>query len=154
MTTDFWLDCLTFYKFFQSPWTKIGDKFKKFKRMVLDVIFLYSTQSDSPLGTLFQLSIFVHQKCQYCGRMYKTVINFCFALSFYITLPLLICTWFLKNQVGRVFVYFKLDFYCLCRLKKLSLKSSSCTLIFHTWFFKNQVQINRGSVGLWSFNLK
>ena len=64
----------------------------KLKKMVLDVIFLYSTQSDCPLGTLFQLSIFVQQKCQYCGRMYKTVINSCFALSFYITLPLLICT--------------------------------------------------------------
>ena len=30
--------------------------------------------------------------------------------------PLLICTWFLKNQVWRTgfLVYFELDFYCLC----------------------------------------
>ena len=61
-----------------------------------------------------------------------------------LTIPLLICTWFLKNQFGiiklDVQVYFKLDFYCLFRLQK----SSSSKLIFTTWFFKNKVQINRG----------
>ena len=46
-----------------------------------------------------------------------------------------------KNQVWWTgfFVYFKLDFYCLCSLQK----SISSNLIFPTWIFKIQVQINR-----------
>jgi hypothetical protein len=56
--------------------------------------------------------------------------------------------WSVCNQVRWTgfLVYFKLDFYCLCSLQK----SSSSKLIFTTWFFKNQVQINRGTVG-WEF---
>ena len=39
--------------------------------------------------------------------------------------PLLICTWFLKNQAcqNRFSVYFELDFYCLCILQKSISKS-------------------------------
>ena len=57
-----------------------------------------------------------------------------------------------KNQVRQTgfLVYFELDFYCLCSLQKSSSKlifagqkSSLSNLIFTTWFFKNQVQINR-----------
>ena len=46
-----------------------------------------------------------------------------------------------KNQVRRTgfLVYFELDFYCLCSLQK-----SISKLSFPTWFFKIQVQINRG----------
>ena len=58
-----------------------------------------------------------------------------------------------KNQVRQTgfLVYFELDFYCLCSLQKSVSKlifagknSSSLKLIFTTWFFKNQVQINSG----------
>ena len=58
-----------------------------------------------------------------------------------------------KNQVRRTgfLVYFELDFYCLCSLQKSISKlifggqnSSLSNLIFTTWYFKNQVQINRG----------
>ena len=58
----------------------------------------------------------------------------------------------LKNQVGRTwfFICFKLDFYCLCSLQKSSSKWTK-NQVRPTWFFKNQVQINRGLVGflLW-----
>ena len=56
-----------------------------------------------------------------------------------------------KNQVRRIgfFVYFELDFYSLCSLQKsiwklifAGQKSSLSNLIFPTWFFKNQLQIN------------
>ena len=59
-----------------------------------------------------------------------------------------------KNKVGRTgfLVYFELDFYCLCSLQKsisklifAGRKSSLWNLIVPTWFFKIQVQINRGS---------
>ena len=47
----------------------------------------------------------------------------------YIFDSLLICTWFLKNQFGKIKfkelqfqVYFELDFYCLCSLQKSILK--------------------------------
>ena len=39
--------------------------------------------------------------------------------------PLLICNWFLKNQVRKIKfdkLYFQLDFYCLCSLQKSSSK--------------------------------
>ena len=58
-----------------------------------------------------------------------------------------------KNQVGRTgfLVYSQLDFYCLRSMQKSILKlifagqkSSLLNLIFTTWFFKNQVQINKG----------
>ena len=54
---------------------------------------------------------------------------------------LIICTWFLKNQVRQTWflVYFELDFYCLCSLQK----SSSSNLISQTGFYKNQVQMDR-----------
>ena len=48
-----------------------------------------------------------------------------------LSIPLLICTWFLKNQFGKTkldghrtgfFVYFELNFYCLCSLQKSILK--------------------------------
>ena len=58
-----------------------------------------------------------------------------------------------KNQVRQTgfLVYFKPNFYCLCSLQKsisklvfVGWKSSSLNLSFPTWFFKIQVQINRG----------
>ena len=59
-------------------------------------------------------------------------------MSFYITHALLIWTWFLRNQFWRtwVFVYFKLDFYCLVRLKKRSLKYVDKKSSLSTLFFK------------------
>ena len=49
-------------------------------------------------------------------------------------------------------VYFELDFYCLCRQQKSVSKlifagknSSSSKLNFHTWFFKNQVQMDKAN---------
>ena len=67
------------------------------------------------------------------------------------TVPLLICTWFLKNQSGKnqvrwtgFVVYFELDL--ISKLIFAGKKSSLSNLIFTTWFFKNQVQINRGSM--------
>ena len=64
----------------------------------------------------------------------------------------------LKNQIRQTgfLVYFELDFYCLCSLQKSisklifeSKKYISSNLIFLTWFFKIQVQINRGKESLW-----
>ena len=61
-----------------------------------------------------------------------------------------------KNQVWQTgfLVYFKLDFNCLCSSLKKSIsnqifvgwKSSLLNLSFPTWFFKTQVQINRGMI--------
>ena len=51
--------------------------------------------------------------------------------------PLSICTWFLKFLVHKIdfliwfFIYFKLDFYCLCSLQKSSLNRQKVK-------FKNQ----------------
>ena len=64
-------------------------------------------------------------------------------------ISLLIYIWISKILVWKIkfdkqFVaYFKLDFYCLCRLQKSILKSSSINLIFQTRNFKIQAQINR-----------
>jgi hypothetical protein len=52
-----------------------------------------------------------------------------------ISYPLLICTWFPKNQFWknqvwrtRCLVYFKLDFYCLRSLQKINFKIDLCSL--------------------------
>ena len=47
-------------------------------------------------------------------------------------------TWF--------FVYFKLDFYCLCSLQNSSSKYLDKKSSLSNWFFRNQLQINRGLV--------
>ena len=68
-----------------------------------------------------------------------------------------------KNPVQQTgpLVYFELDLYCLCSLQKsisklifAGKKFSSSYLIFPTWFFKIQVQINRGSEFLIPWGLK
>ena len=72
------------------------------------------------------------------------------------THPLLICTWFLTSLGYKLdfwtwfFVYFKLDFYCLCSLQKsnrqkIKFKNQVQKLILWNRDFKNQVQINRGT---------
>ena len=64
------------------------------------------------------------------------------------TVPLLICLDFWKMDFEKwistnsIFGLFWIWFYCLCSLQK----SSSSKSIFRIPFFKNQVQINRGSV--------
>ena len=65
---------------------------------------------------------------------------------------LLLCTWFLKNWVWKI-KWDELDFYCLCSLQN----SSSSSWNLQTRFFKNQVQINRGSgttVATWLNSLR
>ena len=70
--------------------------------------------------------------------------------------PLLICTWFLKNPVlknlvalDELFVFYKLDCYCLCSLQKSS-SNYEKNPVHQTGNFtlenlKNPVQIDRGS---------
>ena len=74
------------------------------------------------------------------------------------SIPLLIYTWFLKNQFGKIkfdeldlLVYFELDFYCQCSLQKSILKlifesqkSSLSNLIFTTWFFQKSSKDQQG----------
>ena len=38
-----------------------------------------------------------------------------------------ICTWFLKNQIGKI-KFGELDFYCLCSLQKINVKIDFCRL--------------------------
>ena len=80
------------------------------------------------------------------------------AITESLTNPLLICTWFLKNQVEK-FKFDELDFLvCKNHFRnwflqakqavkfqfKINQKSSLLNLIFPNWSFRNQVQINRG----------
>ena len=64
-----------------------------------------------------------------------------------IFIPLSICTWFLKISISRncffktFFVYFKLDFYCLCSLKKSSSKIEMKNQFREIEILENQVQI-------------
>ena len=60
-----------------------------------------------------------------------------------------------ENQVGRTgfLVYFELNFYCLCSLSSLQNQNWFLQAFYpvrRTWFFKIQVQINRGSIA-WEF---
>ena len=50
----------------------------------------------------------------------STTPSYFFGKLFLRSFPLLICTWFLKNQVWQTgfLVYFELEFYCLCSLQK------------------------------------
>jgi hypothetical protein len=59
----------------------------------------------------------------------QILFNYCNFLKSHLKIklcdPLFICTWFLKNQFGKInfhkmniLFYFKLDFYCLCSLQK------------------------------------
>ena len=83
----------------------------------------------------------------------------------------MICTWFLKNHFGKI-KFDDLEFWSIsnwiftpsaaCKNQfwnwflqatqaikikfKIDKKSSLSNLIFQTWFFRNQVQINRGSI--------
>ena len=70
--------------------------------------------------------------------------------------PLLMCTWFLKNRVWKIKLD-ELDFlsisnltFTACVACKIRVQNRQkikfIQLDFLTWFFKNQVQINRGLV--------
>ena len=55
-------------------------------------------------------------------------------------------TWFLKNQVGQTrFLTCKNQFENWFSQTKQSVKISSLNSIFPTWFFKNQVQMDRAN---------
>ena len=89
------------------------------------------------------------------GRKFdcKEIVNFTHCAM---SIPLLICTWFLKNQVGTI-KFEELDFQH-AKISKLifagntgsknpvrnRLKLQFIELDFSKLFFKNQVQINRG----------